>query len=428
MSFQEFQKSPNKFTSGEIIFLIVAGIIITLLLYGLAVGNYYLAGQLPNGGEFTLLRTGGRAFLFDRLEPYSGSVPALVQEQVYGRPAESGEDPYILDIPFHLLIFFFPLALFPDALMARAFWMALSEITLAGFIYFTFRLMDRRISYIFIGLISIAAFTSYYAYSSFFEGSPVILLGLVYLGILVSFRAGHDEFAGALMLFSAFQWEIGGLFLLFVALWVFWEKRWRVYAGAGMLAFVLMVVSFLWYPGWLLPFVRASWNSFRAGFGFSTHDLLAQLWPQFGGTLGWVLTAVLIVALGYEWRTARGMHINHFIWVVCLTLAATPLLGHYVEMDQLFPLTMPAMLVVMISRERWKKLGDGIAFLLLWFFFGLPWLFFIQGVPEGIGLSTDETLFLFWPVFTVLGLLWMRWWMIRPPRTWLDGFTKKERG
>jgi hypothetical protein len=428
MSFQEFQKAPNKMTSGEIVFLIVAGAITILVLYGLAVGNYYLAGQLPDGGEFTLLRTGGRAFLFDRLEPYSGSVPALIQELVYGRPAESGEDLYILDIPFHLLIIFFPLAAFPDALMARAFWMALSEIALAGFIYFSFRLLDRRIPYVFIGLVPIAGFTSYYAYRSFLEGSPVILLGLAYAGILFSLRAGHDELTGALLAFSAFQWGIGGLFLLFVALWVIWERRWRVYAGAGMFAFVLLVLSFLWYPGWVLPFLRASWNSFRAGFGFSTHDLLDQLWPQFGGILGWVLTAILIVALGYEWRAARGAHFNHFIWVVCLTLGATPLLGYNLELDHLFPLTMPIMLVILISRERWKKLGDGIAFLLLLFFFGLPWLLFAQSVPEGIRLSKDEILFLFWPVFTVLGLLWVRWWMVRPPQTWLDSFTPKERG
>jgi hypothetical protein len=428
MSFQEFQKAPNRLTSREIVFLIVAGVVIILVLYGLAVGNYYLAGELPDGGEFTLLRRGGRSFLFDRVEPYGGSVPALVQEQVYGRPAESGEDLYILDIPFHLMILFFPLAGFPDALIARAFWMALSEIALAGFIYFSFRLMDRRIPYVFIGLVSMAGFSSYYAYRSFLEGSPVILLGLAYAGILFSLRTGHDELAGALLTIAAFQWEIGGLFLLFVALWVIWERRLRVYAGAGMFAFVLLVLSFLWYPGWVLPFLRASWNSFRAGFGFSTHELLDRLWPQFGGILGWVLTAILIVALVYEWRGARGAHFNHFFWVVCLTLGAAPLLGYNLELDHLFPLTMPVMLVIMISRERWKKLGDGIAFLLLLFFFGLPWLLFAQGVPEGIRLSKDEILFLFWPVFTVLGLLWVRWWMVRPPRTWLDGFTPKERG
>jgi hypothetical protein len=428
MSFQEFQKAPNKLTSGEIVFLIVAGIIIVLVLYGLAVGNYTLAGQLPDGGEFTLLRTGGRAFLFDRLEPYSGGVPALVQEQVYGRPANSGEDPYILDIPFHLLIFFFPLALFPDTLMARAFWMALSEIALAGFLYFTFRLMDRRISYIFIGLLSISGFISFYPYLAIVEGSPVILLGLVWVAILVSLQRGQDEIAGLLMLFSAFQWEVSGLFLLFVALWVFWEKRWRVYAGAGMLAVVLLTISFLWYPGWLIPFLRASWNSFQVGFGFSTHELLKRLWPQFGDILGWALTATLVVTLGYQWRAARQAHFSHFIWVVCLTLAATPLLGHHVEMDQLFPITLPIMFVVVVARERWKKLGDGIGFLLLWFFFGLPWLFYLQGVPEWIALNKNEALFLFWPIFSVLGLFWMRWWMIRAPRTWLDNLSSKERG
>jgi len=427
MSFQDFQKAPNRLTQREIGFLIVAVIVVVLVVYLLAVINNYLANLWPDGGEFTLLRTAGQSFLIDHIEPYSGNIPALVQEQVYGRPAMSGEDLYIMDIPFHLLIVFFPLALFPEALMARAFWMALSEIALACFVYFSFRLLDRRVPYVFIALIVIAGLSSYYEYRSLLEGSPVILLGLVYAGILISLRANHDEFAGALMAISAFQWEIGGLFLIFVALWVFWEKRWRVFAGAGMLAFVLLMLSFLWYPSWLLPFLRASWNSLRVGFGFSTHDFLDQLWPQFGGIPGWVLTAILIVALGYEWLAARGTPFNHFIWTACLTLAATPLLGHHVELDHLFPLTMPIMLVIIISRERWKKLGDGIAFLLLWFFFGLPWLFFIEGVPEGIGLGKDEILFLFWPAFAVLGLFWARWWMVRPPRTWLDSFAQMER-
>jgi hypothetical protein len=427
MSFQEFQKAPNRLSSQEIIFLIVSGVVILLVLYGLAIGNSRLAGYLPQGGEFSLLRTAGRAFLFDRIEPYSGTIPSLVQEQVYGRAAGFGEDIYILDIPFHLLIFFFPLALFPDAPMAQTFWMALSEIAVAVFIYFSFRLIDRRISPLFIALIAIAGFSSYYALRSFFEGSPVLLLGLVYVALLLSLRADYDELSGALMTLAAFQWEIGGLFLLFVVIWVIWERRWRVFAGAGMLAFVLFALSFFWYPGWILPFLRAAWNSLRVGFGFSTHELLEQSWPQYGGTLAWVLTAILIFLIGYEWRAARGKHFSHYTWVACLTLGATPLLGHHVEMDHLFPLTLPIILVIIILRERWKKLGDGIAILLLGFYFGLPWLVSVRGLPEGVALNKDEFLFLFWPVFTVVGLYWMRWWMVRPPRTWLDNFAHKER-
>jgi hypothetical protein len=427
MSFQDFQKAPNRLTSREIVILILAGSFVVLALYILVASNYYLTNFLPSGGEFYLLRTGGRSFLFDHIEPYSANVPEQVQEQVYGHLAVKGEDLYILDIPFHLLILYFPLAVFPDVSMTRAFWMTLVELALLGSIYLNFRLVDRRIPYFFIVLISLASFASFYAYSSFLEGSPTLLLGFAYVGILLSLRAGLDEVTGALMAFSAFQWEIGGLFLLFVALWVFWEKRWRVFGGAGMLAFVLLVISFLLYPGWFMPFLRASWNSFRVGFGYSIHDILSQLWPQFGSLLGWVLTAILIVTLGYEWRATRGASFNRFIWVACFTLAAAPLLGYHVEMDQLVPLTMPIMLVIVFSRERWLKLGNGIAFLVLLFFFGVPWLLFIRGVPQGIGLRADEILFLFWPVFAIVGLYWVRWWVIRPPRTWLDSLSRTGR-
>jgi hypothetical protein len=420
MSFQEFQKAPNKLTPRDIGFLLLAAVIVILVVSALAVGNYYLANLFPDGGEFYLLRTGGRAFLFDRIEPYSGSVPSQVQEQIYGRSALQGEDVYILDIPFHLLILFFPLAVIPDELIARTLWMALTEIAMLGFIFFGFRLYDRRGPYLFIALISIAGVSSFYTFRSFLEGSPAIILGLAYLGILVSLRAGLDELTGALLVFSGFQWEMGGPFLFFIVLWVFWERRWRVFFGAAMLAFILLVISFFLYPGWVLPFLRAVWNSIRVDSGFSLHEVLSQVWPAFGSTLGWVLTAILVVLLGYVWNGARGASYRRFIWAICLTLAITPLLGFRVEMDQLFPLTFPALMIVLISRERWGKFGNGVALLLLFFYFGIPWLLYTQGAPQWIDLPLDEILFLFLPLFTFIGLYWMRWWMIRPPRTWLD--------
>ena len=254
----------------------------------------------------------------------------------------------------------------------------------------------------------------------FLEGSSAILLGLVYVGILLSLHIGLDELAGALMVLSSFRWEMGGPFLLFIILWVIWERRWQVFMGGGMLAFILLVVSFFLYSGWVIPFLRATWNSIQVGYGFSIHAILGKIWPDFGSTLGWVLTAVLVVLLGYEWAGARGANFHRFVWAICLTLAATPLVGFRVEMDQLVLLTMPVMLIIVVSRERWRKLGNGIAFLLLLFFFGAPWLIFSQGAPQWLGLLDGETLFLFWPLFAFIGLYWVRWWTIRPPRTWQD--------
>ena len=420
MSFQDFQKAPNKLTPRDIGYLILAGGIIIMVVSALAAANYYLAGVLGGGGEFYLLRASGHSFLFDRIEPYSGVVSTLVQEQVYGRSALPGKDIYLLDIPFHLLIIFFPLALFPDVLIARAFWMALSEVALFGLIFIGFRLLDRKTPRFFLVLIFAACFSSFYTYSSFIEGSPAFLVGLAYGGILLSLRLELDELAGALITLSSFQWEMGGPFLMFVLLWVFWERRWRVFIGAAMLSFILMVISFFWYPGWILPFLRATWNNLRAGLGFSVHDILGELWPNFGNTVAWILTTVLVFTLGYEWAEARKADFQRFLWVTCLTLAATPLLGYRVEMEQLVLLTLPVMLIVVISRERWHKFGFGISFLILFFFIGVPWLFYTRGAPQWIDLPVDETLFLFWPLFSFIGLYWVRWWMIRTPRTWLD--------
>ena len=265
MSFQNFQKAPNKLTSRDVGFLILVGVVIIILASALAAINYYLANQLKDGGEFLLLRTGGRAFLFDRIEPYSGVVPALVQEQVYSRSALPGEDVYILDIPFHLLMIFFPLALFPDTIIARAFWMAFLEITLFVYVFLGFRLLDRQIPRFFVILVFVACFGSFYTYYSFLEGSPAILIGLAFGGILISLKYGLDELAGALIALSGFQWEMSGLFLLFIVLWTFWGRRWRVFIGAFMLSLILIAISFFWYPGWLLPFLRAAWNNLRAG-------------------------------------------------------------------------------------------------------------------------------------------------------------------
>ena len=424
MSFQEFQKKSNRLSPGEIGFLILAFIVLGIVAWVLSVSNDYLATNLPGGGEFYLLRTGGRAFLFDRIEPYGGSVPARVQEQVYGRPAQSGEDVYILDIPFHLFMFFFPLALFPDVQVARAFWMALLEIVLGLTIFFGIRFLDREIPLIFILLIALAGFTSFYGYISLIDGSPVSLLGFAYIGILLALRNDLDELAGALIGLSSYYWEIGAPILLFVLFIVWKQRRWRVLAGAGMLSFILLVLSFFFYSGWLLPFLRASWTSFRFGFGFSILDILSHIWPEYGRSLAWILIAGLIIVLGYEWNAARKAYPQHFIWAACFTLAVTPLLGFHVELEQLVILIIPALFVLVLLRERWRWVGIVLAIIFIVIFFGFPWYLYAYELPWQIGLNKDEFLFLLWPVFTVLGLYWMRWWAVRPPRTWLDRATQ----
>jgi hypothetical protein len=78
-------------------------------------------------------------------------------------------------------------------------------------------------------------------------------------------------------------------------------------------------------------------------------------------------------------------------------------------------------LFLSILAERWSRPGRwGLAaFVLIAVFLGF-WV-----ITEGLYLARsnaalNEVLVLVFPFLLVVGLYWMRWWAVRPPRTWSD--------
>jgi hypothetical protein len=418
MSFNLSQKNNKRISFQEIRTLIFLGILFTLVLGLLVAGNYYLSGLLPPGGQFSLLRTASQSFLFDRVEPYSANIPSSVQEQVYGRFAAPGEKPYILDVPFYLLPIFFPLALISNELISRTIWLIVLELGLLSFLIMSLRLATTRAPIFLSITLVIMCFISYYAVCSLVDGTEVILLGAAFTGILLALRAEMDELAGALLVLSSFWWQVGAPFLLFVIILVYSAQRWRVLVAAGMLAFLLGIISFLLYPGWILPFLRASWNNLQTGFGYSTTSIFTAIWPEFGRFFARGFAIILLIVLGIEWRASRGAKYEQVLWTACLTIAATPLLGFRSELVNLVVLLFPFIIILLFIRERWQSIGTGIAVLLLLAVIGTSWIVYLLNVlPYDIN---REFLFMFLPVITILGLYWIRWWMIRLPRTWID--------
>jgi hypothetical protein len=228
-----------------------------------------------------------------------------------------------------------------------------------------------------------------------------------------------DEVAGALMAFSLCSWEIGAPFLLFVFWRAYSEKRTRVFAGFFMVCLVLFFISFISYPNWLIPFLRATVNNLRADFGFKIHTILVHIWPSHGRILASIFTIMLFIILGYEWGLARSGDFRRFYWVSCLTLAATPLLGFRTEMEHLVVLIIPLALVFAIVHDRWHRFGNILTILLMLVIFILPWMFYLFAVNR-FGTIAQEMIFLFLPLSTLVGLYWIRWWAIRPPRILSD--------
>jgi hypothetical protein len=412
-----FQPPSKSLTPRDYQFIALVVVVFLAICVALVFANLTLKG----GGDFYVNYVGGRAFLFDKIDPYGGEVPARVQQLVYGRSASAGEELYILDTPFQLLLFYYPFSLLSDPTFARALYTLILELALFALAILSLRLTDWEAPRIFTILFIFFAVFSFYTFQAIYEASPVLILGLLYAGILFALHAEMDELAGALMAFSLYYWEVGGPFLILVFLRVYYEKRTRVFAGFFMPCFILFFLSFLTYPNsnWIIPFLRATTNNLRADFGFNIRTILVGFFPAQGNTLGWILTIGLFLLLAYEWNLARSGDVRRFYWASCLSLAAAPLLGFRTEMEHLAVFIIPLALVFSIVHERWRKLGSGLTILLMLVIFSFPWALYFFAANR-FGAVAQEIIFLFLPLSTLIGLYWIRWWAIRPPRILSD--------
>ncbi len=411
-----FQPPSKSLTNRDILF--IALVVILFLVISGALINANRLFFKGGGGEFYVHWVGSRAF-FERVEPYEGGVAAQTQQLVYGGQMPMRGEPYILDTPFHLLILYFPISLLSDPVLARSIFTWILELALFILAAFSLYLTDWETPRLFAVLFIFFAVFNFYTYQALYEASPVLLLGLIYAGIIFCLRYELDEAAGALAAVACYYWEVGAPFLVLVALHVYREKRWGVLAGFFMLGFILLVVSFLLYPNWLLPFLRATANNLRFDFGYNVRTVLVQLLPSYGHFLAWVVTVAMFIILAYEWSIARGSDPRRFYWASCLSIAAAPLLGFRTEMENLSVLIIPLALILSIVHDRWHRIGDWLTVLLLLVVFFVPWVLYYFSFTA-LNEKAMDLIFLLLPVFTVIGLYWIRWWALRPPRIWAD--------
>jgi hypothetical protein len=415
--------NETKLSPAEIRFLVLSILAVLVGVSAFLAANVMIAQRLDGGGGILLPWRAWRVYPFENGEPYDGATASFVQRQVYGRDAQAGNNPYILDMPFPLLLLYVPLGLFQTPDIVRGIYLSLSEAGLLALAYFSLILTDWQPRRLFTILFFIFSGLGLYSLLALLEATPAILLGLTYAGILLALRADLDELAGVLLGVSFLHWEIGAPFILLVLVRVLVQKRSRVFYGFFILMFLLTIVSFLVHPGWFFPNVVGVFANWRADFGLTSGAVFTRLWPEIGARLGWALTGLTVLILGWEWARARGADFRRFYWAACLTLAFTPLLGQRTALENLVVLIIPAALIFAIARERWKA-GYWLGVALLAVFFSVPWILFLGGFVAAP--LRNDLIFLFLPTITVIGLYWIRWWAIRPPRTWTERVARPE--
>jgi hypothetical protein len=312
-----------------------------------------------------------------------------------------------------------PLALFRDFTIARSLWMLVSEAALVGTVLLALNLSEwQPPRWLYISLLCFGLF-SYFSLNALITGTPAIILNFIYLWILLSIRSYSDELAGALLFLVAYQWEVGGLFFLFIIVFIFVNRRWNVLAGFGMSLVILLVVSFLVYPGWGLPYIRAVLSDWYRGASLTFGHILSVWFPDSRFPMGAIGSLILGVLVFLEWLGSVHAHFRRIIWTASLSLAATPLIGFAIFPSNHVILILPLVLILSLVWERWTRSRVLVSILILSLALLVPFGMYIQSVYVYSPLYLD-LLSVLPPIATVLGLYWMRWWVIHSPRTWLD--------
>jgi hypothetical protein len=104
-----------------------------------------------------------------------------------------------------------------------------------------------------------------------------------------------------------------------------------------------------------------------------------------------------------------------------LTLTISQWIGIQTDPGNFIILFPAIILIISIWDKRWKEKGTLIvSSTLAMLFFGL-WFLFIITIQQSYQPIQSPVMFIPLPAFSLLGLYWIKWWVITPARSyWID--------
>jgi len=379
---------------------------------GLVYANTQYVQAQPAEKDFLVPWLGARTFLQYGESPYSDPATQRAQILYYGRLAAPGQDPLALWLPMPVELFYFPIALVNDYVLARAIWMTCLEIAMVALAFLSLRLTGWKPRRVFLPVLLLFPVLWVYGAFSLDSGSAAAFVALALAGFLLALRSESDELAGGLLILLVSSARFTGVLAFFIFWWIFYTRRWRVLWGFLMGLTVLLGLAFLFLPSWFMPFLSGllMHNSYDPG--FTSTGIFTSWSPVVGQRLGWVLAAILVLVLFFEWGNTLAKDFKAFLWMVCLTVSVTPLLGIPMVPKEYIILIAPLMLFLTLlgERQRWLKRW-GVPVIVISMLGGL-WLLTLAMVEANAYARLTNILILGLPVMLVTGLYWMRWWFM----------------
>jgi hypothetical protein len=387
--------------------------LIIALFIALGVANYQFAVRALGGNDFLPGWVAAREWLSEGINPYEPSVSQTAQEMIFGRPAnlENGETQALFLYPLWAMIVYVPLSLLAYPL-ALAIWMTLLELGLLLVVWMGTKLIRWRVSPRLLAVMMVSPILCYHGFRSIVSGQFAVIEMLLITSALLAIQSDRDVLGGALLALTLIKPQLSLLLLFFVILWSISMRRWWLLTTSLVTPLLLLGISVLVSRGWILWWLRSivrfvEYIDVRPPIMATVGEI-----PRFGSWVALGLMLVLVMLMVVEWFRALGKKDHWFQWTASLTLVITSLISFRTTTANLV-LLIPALLMILkVWLERKKESGIRTAWIVVGLFMAGIWLLFFLTTH---GQQENVLLFLPFPLFALVGLMWSRWWITSGP-------------
>jgi hypothetical protein len=405
------------------ILLLVTILVAIAALVGLTWANYRFAAQNPGGNDFLARWMGARFWVMEGVSPYDERVSLASQRMIYGRPADisQGEDKNHFVYPLHSMLFFAPFGPL-DYTLARAMWMTLVEISLVLLAVVSLRLVDWEVRPFKLVVLIVFTLLWYHGLRTIILGQFAAINALLITMALLLIMRRQDFAAGMMLAFSTAKPQMIFLLIPFVFLWALSVRRRDIIGGLLVGLVVLMGIFLALMPTWPLQWLRQllDYPSYTMQTG-SPLSMIADTFPGIGRQLSIFLHTIFVGYMLLEWIIAWGKDERWFRWTALMTFVITNLVGYRTATTN-FMMMLPALfLVFSLWEQRWR-VGGRVAVWAVLIVLGLGlWPLHLATVQ---GNQEQAIMYLPFPFLCLIGMWWVRWWAINPPRVPLQDFTE----
>ncbi len=378
-------------------YAICAVIVVSVLTYL----NYRLSVASPGGVDFLTHWVGTQA-LFHGESPYSNEVAVRVQNAVYGRSAQAGENEFLDCYFLYMELVFAPFALISDYFLARAAWMTFLELSSVVIFVTSMRILGWKPKVPTFVLYLLYGTLGYETIRPVINGNVTAVVVLMIVGAVWAIKREKDATAGFLLALALAKPNVTIIPLVSILVWSISVKRWWLLGGFVGSTLVLTIAGMAIIPDW--PLQNLS-NILRYTSYNPPSTLAAALdyyLPGLGRWIGLAMALLLSTVLAWAWKSSFCASFEGFLPVFLLTLVAAQWLWISTDPGNFIILTLPTAQVLKWLEERPHGPVWSAAFLAS-LLCGL-WALFLATVDRSNNNLQSPIMFIPLPLVLLIGL------------------------